>query len=143
MKKILTLIIVAGMMTFISCGPSAKEKAEKDSIAKVEKAEKAKQDSVAKAESIKKNILGTFESKHFGSFPYSYTVTFKEDGTLELHNPWNHSLATGNYTIKGSTIKSTVEYALGNTQDLEYTVIDENSLSTEYSMSRGILNKKK
>ncbi len=40
MKKILSLLVVAGMMTFVACGPSAKEKAA---------AEKLKQDSIATA----------------------------------------------------------------------------------------------
>jgi len=41
MKKILTLVAVAGMFTFYACGPSAEEKAAK---------EKAKQDSIASVE---------------------------------------------------------------------------------------------
>ena len=61
MKRLLSLIVVAGIFTFVACGPSAEEKA---------KAEKAKQDSLqaveqariqdsvaketAKADSIKK-----------------------------------------------------------------------------------------
>ena len=69
MKKIFTLLLIAGMASFIACGPSAKEKAEAakqdsiriaDSIAKetakadsiAQIAEKAKQDSIAKADSI-------------------------------------------------------------------------------------------
>ena len=75
MKKLLALALVAGMVAFISCGPSkkdqeAKEKAKQDSIATVEKAKKEadslaavqkekirldslKQDSIAKAEKKK------------------------------------------------------------------------------------------
>ena len=79
MKKLFTLFVLAGMMAFVACGPSAEEKAaaekrvndsiaavkvqaKQDSIAKVEKAkqdsiaaaaEKAKQDSIAKAEEAK------------------------------------------------------------------------------------------
>lgn len=54
MKKVLTVLVVAGMASFLACGPSAeeiakKEKARQDSIAAVEK-EKAKQDSIAAAE---------------------------------------------------------------------------------------------
>lgn len=41
MKKVITLIAVAGMFTFISCGPSAEEIAE---------IEKTKQDSIAVVE---------------------------------------------------------------------------------------------
>lgn len=54
MKKVLTVLVVAGMASFLACGPSAeeiakKEKARQDSIAAVEK-EKARQDSIAAAE---------------------------------------------------------------------------------------------
>jgi len=68
MKKIFTLLLIAGMASFVACGPSAKEKAEAakqdsiriaDSIAKetakadsIAQIEKARQDSVAKADSI-------------------------------------------------------------------------------------------
>jgi len=41
MKKLFTLVAVAGMFTFVACGPSAEEKAA---------AEKAKQDSIAAVE---------------------------------------------------------------------------------------------
>jgi len=41
MKKLLTLVAVAGMFTFVACGPSAEEKAA---------VEKAKQDSIAAAD---------------------------------------------------------------------------------------------
>jgi hypothetical protein len=49
MKKVLTLVAFAGMVTFVACGPSAEEKAamekkKQDSIAAVEK---TKADSVA------------------------------------------------------------------------------------------------
>jgi hypothetical protein len=68
MKKLLSLILVAGVVTLISCGPSAEEKAamekaKQDSIDRVEKArmdsieevnkaaaEKARQDSIAAAD---------------------------------------------------------------------------------------------
>jgi len=62
MKKLLQLVVVAGMMSFLACGPSAEEQAAEaarldslmqDSIAKVEEANKvielAKQDSINKA----------------------------------------------------------------------------------------------
>jgi hypothetical protein len=50
MKKVLTLVAFAGMVTFVACGPSAEEKAaadkkKNDSIAGV--MQKAKDDSVA------------------------------------------------------------------------------------------------
>lgn len=41
MKKLIQLLVVAGMASFIACGPSASEKAEK-----------AKQDSIRQADSI-------------------------------------------------------------------------------------------
>lgn len=44
MKKVFTLIAVAGMFSFVACGPSAEEIAAK---------EKAKQDSIAAAEAAK------------------------------------------------------------------------------------------
>lgn len=44
MKKVVTLVALAGMFTFVACGPSAEE------IAKIEK---AKQDSIAAVESQK------------------------------------------------------------------------------------------
>ncbi len=45
MKKLLTLLAVAGMMSFYACGPSAEDKAA---------AEKATQDSIAAAEAMMK-----------------------------------------------------------------------------------------
>lgn len=89
MKKVLSLVAIAGMFAVVACGPSkeeveAKEKAKKDSIeavekarqdsvakaaemekarldsiAKVEEAEKARQDSIAKAEEEAKNKKGS------------------------------------------------------------------------------------
>jgi hypothetical protein len=58
MKKILSIMLVAGMATFVACGPSAKEKAAKekakqDSIAMVEK-QKRMQDSIARVEKQKR-----------------------------------------------------------------------------------------
>lgn len=64
MKKLLSLIAVAGMFTFVACGPSAEEKAAEeqrvqDSITQVEQtrindsiatAEQAVNDSIANAE---------------------------------------------------------------------------------------------
>jgi hypothetical protein len=52
MKKVLTLVAFAGMLTFVACGPSAQEKEameakKQDSIAMVEK---AKADSMAAAQ---------------------------------------------------------------------------------------------
>ena len=44
MKKLFTLVAVAGMFTFVACGPSAEEKAAK---------EKAKQDSITAVEAAK------------------------------------------------------------------------------------------
>jgi len=60
MKKLLALVLVAGMVTFISCGPSkkdqeAKEKAKQDSIAAAEKAKK-EADSLAAVEKEKRKL---------------------------------------------------------------------------------------
>lgn len=44
MKKVLTLVAVAGMFAFVACGPSAEDKAA---------AEKRKQDSIASADSLR------------------------------------------------------------------------------------------
>jgi dihydrodipicolinate synthase/N-acetylneuraminate lyase len=54
MKKLLSVLIIAGMATLVACGPSAeeiakKEKAKQDSIALVQK-EQATQDSIAAAQ---------------------------------------------------------------------------------------------
>lgn len=54
MKKLLTIIIIAGMTTFLACGPSAKDKAE---------IQKKLLDSIKKADSVKsltEEIPGTF-----------------------------------------------------------------------------------
>jgi hypothetical protein len=80
MKKVLSLIAVAGMFAFIACGPSAEEKeamdkARKDSIEQVEKArqdsiamsadmEKARQDSMAKAQENAADTAHKAEEKH-------------------------------------------------------------------------------
>lgn len=55
MKKVLTLVAVAGMFSFTACGPSAeeiaaKEKAKQDSIAAVEAAKTAEEAAKAEAE---------------------------------------------------------------------------------------------
>lgn len=54
MKKVLTLVAVAGMFSFVACGPSAeeiaaKEKAKQDSIAAVEAAKAAEEAAKAQA----------------------------------------------------------------------------------------------
>jgi hypothetical protein len=57
MKKLFALLLVAGMVAVVACGPSAEEKrakeiadstAQADSIAQVQAAEQAKMDSLAK-----------------------------------------------------------------------------------------------
>jgi hypothetical protein len=77
MKKLFTLFLVAGMFSFLACGPSAEEKAaiekaKQDSIAAVEKAkqdsiaavEQAKQDSInAAAEKAKQDSIAAAEAK--------------------------------------------------------------------------------
>ncbi len=60
MKKLLALVLVAGMVTFISCGPSkkdqeAKAKQKQDSIAAAEKAKK-EADSLAAVEKEKRKL---------------------------------------------------------------------------------------
>ena len=59
MKKLFGLLMIAGMMSFVACGPSAEELAEKakqdsirvaDSLAVIAAAEQAKADSIAAAE---------------------------------------------------------------------------------------------
>jgi hypothetical protein len=57
MKKLLALVLVAGMVTFVACGPSkkdqeAKEKQKQDSINLAEKAKK-EADSLANVEKLK------------------------------------------------------------------------------------------
>jgi|WetSurMetagenome_2_1015567.scaffolds.fasta_scaffold1017617_1 hypothetical protein len=80
MKKLLALILVAGMATFIACGPSQKDKDEAakkkqdsihkaDSIAAVEK-EKHLADSLAAAEKEKraKDSLAKLQNKPQGNY---------------------------------------------------------------------------
>jgi hypothetical protein len=57
MKKILTLIIAAGMFAFTACGPSAEEKAA---------AEKARMDSIAAVEAQQRmqDSIATIEAQH-------------------------------------------------------------------------------
>jgi Flp pilus assembly protein TadB len=60
MKKLLALVLVAGMVAFVACGPSKedqekKEKAKQDSIKAAEKA-KTEADSLAKVEKEKNRI---------------------------------------------------------------------------------------
>jgi hypothetical protein len=78
MKKILSVLAIAGMAALIACGPSAEEKAaaekaKQDSIAKAQKelavadsiaaAEKAKQDSIAAAEQKKQDSIAAAANK--------------------------------------------------------------------------------
>ena len=51
MKRVFTLLAIAGMLTFVACGPSAKEKA-----AEQAKLDSLKQDSIMKAEAEAKRI---------------------------------------------------------------------------------------
>ena len=60
MKKLFALLLVAGMVAFVACGPSqkekeAKEKAKQDSIAAAEKA-KIEADSLAAVEKEKRKL---------------------------------------------------------------------------------------
>lgn len=81
MKIKLALIIVAAMITFISCGPSAKEKAEK-----------AIQDSISKVDSLKNIILGAW----------------KNDNTLILISNENNSYKI-RITKLGQELKGTIQ----------------------------------
>ena len=58
MKRLIQLLVVAGMATFIACGPSASEKAklaEQDSIRKADSVATVKADSIRKTDSV--NII--------------------------------------------------------------------------------------
>jgi hypothetical protein len=78
MKKVLSLLVVAGMFAIVACGPSAEEKAatekaKQDSIAKVQKeqaiadsvaaVEKAKQDSIALVQKAKEDSIAAAAAK--------------------------------------------------------------------------------
>jgi len=55
MKKLVQLLVVAGMASFIACGPSASEKAEKakqDSIRQADSIATLQADSIRKADSV-------------------------------------------------------------------------------------------
>ena len=54
MKKLLTIMIIIGTMSFIACGPNAKEKAEKN------KQDSIKKDSIAKSNTPQYLVLGTW-----------------------------------------------------------------------------------
>ena len=56
MKKVLSLIAVAGMFAFVACGPSAEEKEAMDKARQdsIETVEKARQDSIAQAAEMEK-----------------------------------------------------------------------------------------
>ena len=58
MKRLIQLLVVAGMATFIACGPSAAEKAkiaEQDSIRRADSIATIQADSIRKADSV--NII--------------------------------------------------------------------------------------
>ena len=66
MKKLLSVIAVAGMFAFVACGPSAEEKAKaeqavNDSIAQVE--QQRITDSIAAAEQVVNDSLAQVEAK--------------------------------------------------------------------------------
>ena len=79
MKRIITIMLAAGMLTFVACGPSAEEKAaaekmKQDSIASAQKmvddsiaavnaaAEKAAQDAMMAAEQAKADSIAMAEA---------------------------------------------------------------------------------
>ena len=74
MKKVLTLVTIAGMFTLVACGPSAeeiakKEKAKQDSILTEETA-KAATDSTAKyEEEMKEKMTADSIAKHEAAHP--------------------------------------------------------------------------
>ena len=53
MKKVLSLVVIAAMITLVACGPSAEEKAA---------TEKAKQDSIAATEKAKQDSIAASEA---------------------------------------------------------------------------------
>lgn len=78
MKKLLSVLLIAGMASLVACGPSAeekaaKEKAKQDSIANAErelfiqdslaKVEQMKQDSIANAQKIADSIAAAAAKK--------------------------------------------------------------------------------
>ena len=92
MKKLFSLLVIAGMAAMVACGPSAeeiaaKEKAKADSIAAVQKAkedsiaavQKAKEDSIAAAQKAKEDSIAAAKAKG-GAKPKGTTPT-KADPT--------------------------------------------------------------
>jgi hypothetical protein len=79
MKKLLAIVLIAGMAAFIACGPSkkdqeAKEKQKQDSIAAAEKAKK-EADSLAavekekrKADSLKADSIAKAKNRPHGNY---------------------------------------------------------------------------
>jgi hypothetical protein len=76
MKKLFSLLVIAGMFAIVACGPSAEEKAAKekakaDSIAAVQKAkedsiaavQKAKDDSIAAVQKAKEDSIAAAKTK--------------------------------------------------------------------------------
>ncbi len=71
MKNTLLIIIIAGMTTFFSCGPSAKEKALQTKLDSI-----AKQDSISKTEKNSGDkYLGTWKNAK-----YNWTITVTKAG---------------------------------------------------------------
>ena len=76
MKKLLSVLVIAGMVAMVACGPSAeekaaKEKAKQDSIALVQKAkddsiaavQQAKDDSIAAVQKAKEDSIAAAAAK--------------------------------------------------------------------------------
>ena len=88
MKKLLALTLIAGMVAFVACGPSkkekeAKEKAKQDSINAAEKA-KREADSLAtieKAKAVKDSLRKDSIAKAEKSKPKGHASTAKSQGT--------------------------------------------------------------
>ncbi|MEO8086401.1 MAG: hypothetical protein ABI763_06260 [Bacteroidota bacterium] len=97
MKRITTMILAAGMFTFVACGPSAEEKAaaekaKQDSVAAVQKmaddsiaaataaAEKATMDSMNMVmERMKADSIAAADAKHAKPKPKTIEQKKKED----------------------------------------------------------------
>lgn len=92
MKKLLALVLVAGMATFVACGPSKADK---------EKKEKEKQDSIAAAEKAKKEAdsLAAVEKEK------RKMDSLREDSIKKAKNkPQGGHKPTGNNTNQNQTI---------------------------------------
>jgi len=82
MKKLFSLLLLAGMAAFVACGPSAeelaaKEKAKQDSIAKAQR-EVAIADSIAAVETAKADSIALVEKTKADSIAAAATKKGKK-----------------------------------------------------------------